>query len=176
MYNRPEANSLFWTAERKAKFPNGLPRLPQPEAIGPPVGWDVVPFAADKPDLHPSGEPIAARVVHNVMEFGRLEQTGEFTPDYRLPVVKWQPELALKATERLTGYIQPYTLPLGGQKQEGVYELRSGRLIRGILDNNGVFTPILGSTVKAFKDFDPADKREARIYNLPGVLRRQKPK
>ncbi|MCI0640613.1 MAG: hypothetical protein L0Y72_00180 [Gemmataceae bacterium] len=55
---------------------------------------------------------------------------------------------------------------------EPVYEFRSAHLIKGVLMEDCVFVPELGSKVidleSYLKDYDP--KKSPRIYNLPGRI------
>jgi hypothetical protein len=55
-------------------------------------------------------------------------------------------------------------LPTNGKK---VYELRSGRLIKGEITEDGSFIPDLGTKVIDFKDYKYTPDG-IQIYNLPG--------
>jgi len=55
-------------------------------------------------------------------------------------------------------------LPTNGKK---VYELRSGRLIKGEITEGGSFIPDLGTKVIDFKDYKYTPDG-IQIYNLPG--------
>ena len=59
-----------------------------------------------------------------------------------------------------------------GKADEVVYEYRSGRLIKGVLDRDGNFVPELGSRIFAFEDYKYG-KDAPRIYNLPGYFHKK---
>lgn len=187
VWNLRESQAAFWTPEREKQFPRGLPSEPDPPQAGVPKGWEVVPLQKAWPDW--LGR--CARVIGDMVEFGRLSPEGEFLPAEDLPIVS----LSGIKTPILVSAGNPwyYTLPRidKGRKQtsELVYEYRSGRLIKGRLQESGNFVPEVGSTILDFKDYDPEsgaggsqrnEKGEEvrrfglRIYNLPGELRRVK--
>src|SRR5205823_14564030 len=89
---------------------------------------------------------------------GKLDAAGNFIPEPRWMniggEVSGAPPIARTLNRRV---------PDG----EPVYEYRSGRLIKGILDAQGNFVPDLGSKVIDFRDYR-YNERAIRIYNLPG--------
>ena len=93
---------------------------------------------------------------------GRLDGNGNFLPE---------PSMI-----NLTGFksgLPQYTLLVRGlQRGRPLYEYRSGRLIRGVLDKDGNFIPELGSTVIGFEDYLKAYQpdKSLKIYNLPGKI------
>lgn len=172
VYNRPESVANFWTPDRRRQFPGGLPQSPAPTApSGPPPGWRLVALSAAYPLAFPDGDPLLVRVIHTVMEFGRLNPKGEFVPDYRIPALRRQGIPPLDLLDGSTWH-SSFTLPIPGKTDEKVYEYRSGRLLKGMLSDSGVFTPEVGSVVGDFRDYKPG--RDARIYNLPGILKADK--
>ncbi|MGL4420127.1 MAG: hypothetical protein ACRCZF_05655, partial [Gemmataceae bacterium] len=155
-----------------------------PPLIGPPPGWELVSFRAYDPRQYPTSDRWFIRVIQGVCEFGHLHSSGEFVPDYGLPVMKysktrdpsefsfWAPPKEQQWDLLRTKNFYPnytYTLPLYGEKSEPCFEYRSGRLIKGILHDTGNFAPEIGSKVIPFTDYKP--ETDLRIYNLPGVLR-----
>ncbi len=58
------------------------------------------------------------------------------------------------------------------KKNEVVYEFRSGILVMGILDVEGNFVPIKGSSIIEMKDYKVGPS-EPRIYNLPGTIEKK---
>jgi hypothetical protein len=87
---------------------------------------------------------------------GHLDRNGSFWPNPAVPVRGFS-----------AGIRHMNTINEPKHKNEEVYEYRSGRLIKGNLDEDGNFIPVLGSTVTDFKDFQYSPKCP-RIYNLPG--------
>jgi len=88
---------------------------------------------------------------------GKLDAAGNFVPEkasLREPISVWS----------VSG---PPTIMLNAPAQKGVYEYRSGRLIKGDLDQHGNFVPEIGSKVIDFKDYHYS-KDAPRIFNLPG--------
>ena len=176
VWNLTETTAAFWTEERKQEFPNGLPKGTEPPKAGTPAGSEFIPFSK----LRPGKPPKQARAIGDVLEFGHLSDEGEFFPDPDLPSIS-RAGIRTPIKDDPFGVPRYYTVPHPpwdrGPKQEGqkesdpepVYEFRSGRLIKGMLQATGNFVPELGSKVTDFKDYDPNERR--RIYNLPGVLR-----
>ncbi|HET6572006.1 MAG TPA: hypothetical protein VFG68_00260 [Fimbriiglobus sp.] len=175
VWNLVETVPAFWTEERKKQFPNGLPKGAEPPKAGTPSGFE---FTLFRELAHDKKPPAVARVIGEVMEFGRLSDEGEFIPDPDLPLlprsVVTHTHPPVYAANTFDFY---YTLPRPKTRRmeerpehEEVYEYRSGRLIKGTLHKTGNFVPELGSKVLDFKDYDPHGRR--RVYNLPGVLRR----
>jgi hypothetical protein len=96
-------------------------------------------------------------VAPHTFSMGRLDAAGNFSP---------LPELTnLSRHEALSGI--PPSEPLNGRAEKNVYEFRSGRLIKGEVDNKGNFVPEIGAKVIDFKDYHyrPGGPR---IWNLPG--------
>jgi hypothetical protein len=91
---------------------------------------------------------------------GRLDSAGNFieTPGGRR-----------KRSDPYSG-LRPLNSSL--DLNEPVYEYRSGRLIRGILDSDGNFVPDLNGRVIDFKNYRYG-KSAPRIYNLPGVFEKK---
>jgi hypothetical protein len=85
---------------------------------------------------------------------GKLDAAGNFVPDRR-----W-----LNVRGKVSG-APPYTLITGAAGP--AYEYRSGRLVKGRLDEDGNFVPQLGSVVIPLRAYDPGPGA-APIYNLPG--------
>jgi hypothetical protein len=86
--------------------------------------------------------------------FGKLDQRGEFLEQSRL---KRGGPLSVPGE-----ILNPPT-----EKPVPVYEFRSGRLIKGVLDTKGYFVPDLDAKVMEFKDYRFGPK-EIPIWNLPG--------
>jgi hypothetical protein len=55
-----------------------------------------------------------------------------------------------------------------------VYEYRSGRLIKGVIDTKGYFVPDLDGKVIEFKDYK-YKPGGIHIWNLPGEFGKKKP-
>jgi hypothetical protein len=96
---------------------------------------------------------------------GRLDKSGNFSPDERWPV--FRTDAMLSGIPQFRFINGPATAPT-----EKVYEYRSGRLVIGSLDMAGNFTPQLGSKIISFEDhlahYEPG--KSPRIYNLPGTI------
>ncbi len=90
---------------------------------------------------------------------GKLNSAGAFVPDCR-----WR-GLRLGTALSSVPHFQIINLRRPGRIH--VYEYRSGRLIKGELDEEGNFVPDLGSQVIDLKDYHYSDNAP-RIYNLPG--------
>jgi hypothetical protein len=180
VWNLIETGPAFWTKERQKEFPRGLPKGTEPPKAGTPAGWEFIPYS--KLDTDFAGrklkevKPIKhARAIGDVVEFGTLSDEGEFVPDPDLPVVA---RAGILGPIKFDLFSVPryFTIPQDtGRKggSEGVYEYRSGRLIRGTLHQSGNFVPELGSKVLDFKDYNPEQVQRLRIYNLPGELRKK---
>ena len=90
---------------------------------------------------------------------GRLDATGNFV--WNSPVTPLKPNDPVLAKSAAFVINKP-------PKPEGpVYELRSGALIKGKLDEKGNFIPEAGSKVISFKDYRYRPGA-IPIYNLPG--------
>src|SRR5262245_5004536 len=80
--------------------------------------------------------------------FGKLDAAGNFLETFRR-------DLRLPGSGAAGDAIRinapDYTS--SGPKPRPVYEYRSGRLIKGVIDAKGNFVPDLGSTVIPFKDY-----------------------
>jgi hypothetical protein len=170
VYNRPTNSDAYRSRSLETI---GGQRKEYPHAPAPP-GYRLVPFKEANPHNREPAEPAFARVAGNVMEFGTLSSQGEFVPYKHLPVI---PRFNVPKHRSITDpdYLKRpfvYNIPRDGKKTEPVYEYRSGRLIKGTLHAYGNFEPEVGSYVTRFKDYTPYDRR--RIYNLPGVLVKEK--
>jgi hypothetical protein len=96
----------------------------------------------------------------DMMYIGYLDAAGNFYPDADYPR-GWPARRGGNfPIARVTN--GPFVLP-----EDRVYEFRSGRLILGVLKENGDFIPDLGAKVIPFKDYRYS-KDALRIYNLPG--------
>ncbi|MGL4420711.1 MAG: hypothetical protein ACRCZF_08620, partial [Gemmataceae bacterium] len=137
--------------------------LQSPKPSAPPAGYRFLTYQEFDAMIEvPHDKRTVVRVMGSVCEFGVLERTGEFLPDYSLPVMEYAPPSSPSAftidtfrfwappknKERIRNFgDEPYypnytyTLPLYGEKSEPCYEYRSGRLIKGILHNTGNFAP-----------------------------------
>jgi hypothetical protein len=89
------------------------------------------------------------------VSLGKLDASGSFTTG------RTEQDMSLKQGFILHGRVLNLT------PRKGVYEYRSGRLIKGDLDDNGNFVPELGSKIIDFKDYQYSPKSPV-IYNLPG--------
>jgi hypothetical protein len=58
-------------------------------------------------------------------------------------------------------------------RKEPVFEFSAGKLIKGVLDEEGVFIPEANSKVIEFKDYRYS-KDTPRIYNLPGRFEKKR--
>jgi hypothetical protein len=99
---------------------------------------------------------------------GKLSSRGDFLPEPGLPIVA---TTQLPRPFRLRPGIRQniiYNSPTTRNGVEDVYEVRSGRLIRGRIHASGNFQPEIGSKVTTFRDYDL--RKDPRIYNLPGTL------
>jgi hypothetical protein len=171
VYNRLESNADFWTKEKREKFPNGLPPDEAPvTTYSIPDGYKLLTFSKAYPEAFPVKDPFVIRVMGEVAEYGKLDQDGDFIPDYELPVIPktTAPKEAKAAIHPEGKWRFIYNVPKDNLKTEAVYEFRGGRLIEGTLDNTGNFAPKPESTVLNFKNYRP--KTDLRIYNLPGIL------
>ncbi|HEY2784127.1 MAG TPA: hypothetical protein VGJ05_04055 [Fimbriiglobus sp.] len=153
-------NAMYWTPARAEARSKGLLKQPPPPACGLPKGADL------KYEEKQNGKAKYCYVYKEWMSFGILDRTGTFIPDDDLPPIP-----RTKLPHGVAGQTKTifFNLPIDGKKTEEAYEYRSGRLIRGTLDDTGNFTPEIGSTIMDFKDFEPLKDRK-RIYNLPGRL------
>lgn len=88
---------------------------------------------------------------------GKLDPAGNFVPDKRWLMLEPGAVSGVPPTKGIT---------LRGP----AYEYRSGRLVKGELDEDGNFLPEIGSKVLDFKDYRYSDKA-LRIYNLPGYFK-----
>ena len=185
VWNMPEYMPAYEAARIRKYGDKPAPKAPEPPKAGTPVGWELIPFSKLDTDLfgrkiQQVKPPKYARVIGDDVEFGHLSDEGEFFPDPDLPSIS-RAGIRTPIKDDPFGVPRYYTVPHPpwdrGPKQEGqkesdpepVYEFRSGRLIKGMLQATGNFVPELGSKVTDFKDYDPNERR--RIYNLPGVLR-----
>ncbi len=180
IYNlHDDAAAKLWTEMRKKQVPAAFAKAAEPLKAGDPVGHEFIPFSKS----HPGKPPKHARAIGDMVEFGHLSDEGEFIPDPDLPPVSRSGILGpikfdLFDTPRY--YTVPRPPSAIGPKQKGqkdsdpeaVWEYRSGRLIKGMLQATGNFVPELGSKVIDFKDYDP-ELRPGRIYNLPGTLKKK---
>jgi hypothetical protein len=97
-------------------------------------------------------------VVHGrTSSIGKLDAAGNFLPE---------PEWLNQSRHQASSGIMPAEL-LNGRAEKNVYEFRSGRLIKGDLNQNGYFVPEVGSRVIDFKDYHYREGGP-RIWNLPG--------
>lgn len=97
----------------------------------------------------------------NSVFLGKLDHAGNF-----LREAKWPP-LRLGAGE--SGVPDYELINLRRPGRIHVYEYRSGRLIKGEIDEDGNFVPDLGERVIQFKEYEYSEAKDAvRIYNLPG--------
>jgi len=90
---------------------------------------------------------------------GKLDRGGNFTADPR-----WQ---GLTVGQPLSRVPPFQVLNFRRPGWIHVYEYRSGRLVKGELDDQGNFVPDLGSKVIDFKDYRYRSDG-IMIYNLPG--------
>jgi len=88
---------------------------------------------------------------------GKLDATGNFTPDKR-----W---FQFRKGQSLSSV--PPNRVINEPAQKGIFEFRSGRLIPGDLDKDGNFVPTVGRRVVDFKEYRYGPKA-LNIYNLPG--------
>lgn len=143
-----------------------MPRMPAPPKARVPASYDYQAYSTfrDPP------APWVAHVRGRTLELGRLNDAGDFLPEYDLPPIRlaqpWADSRRLLPGERQLLY---YNLPKSEDK-EPIYEYRSGRLLQGTLLKNGTFVPDADSKVLDFGDYKPADPKARRIYNLPGEL------
>jgi len=137
--------------------------------IAPRFGWKIVPFPKNY------NTRCMIRVLDNTMEYGELFITGEFNPDLKIgPLPRIElPYPINKTTSEADASTRYYNTPQNGKKSEQVYEYVCGRLVLGVLKDDGYFYPEVGSKVIAITDFNPLENKR-RIYNLPGILVRSK--
>jgi hypothetical protein len=99
-----------------------------------------------------------------MMYWGHFDGAGNFLPDVgRRALPKDGVPVSGFPVARYSNF------PVGG-KNETVYEYRSGRLIQGILNNDGDFVPDLNAKISPFPEYK-YHSRSLRIYNLPGRFR-----
>ena len=93
---------------------------------------------------------------------GKLDFRGEFT------------ETSRRRTNAPGSVMAEIINMTWAKKPVPVYEYRSGRLIKGVLDTDGYFVPDLDSKVIEFKDYryKPGG---IYIYNLPGEFVKKRP-
>jgi len=97
-------------------------------------------------------------VLQNAYEsIGKLDAAGNFLPDER-----W-----LRRPQGSFYFSTPPVRLINPPERKGVYEFRSGRLMKGDFDKGGNFIPEVGSKVIDFKDYHYS-KTAPVIYNLPG--------
>lgn len=89
---------------------------------------------------------------------GYLDAAGNFVP---------KPEWLNHPKGEARSVIDRKPEVLNWQPEKNVYEFRSGRLIKGEIDQKGYFVPEIGSKVIDFKDYRYREGAP-RIWNLPG--------
>jgi hypothetical protein len=102
-------------------------------------------------------------VVHgDLYSIGKLDDNGNFITDKRY----------VNMSGMLSNIPAATLINIPLKRQKHVYEYRSGRLIKGQVDEEGNFIPDLGSKVISFKDYHYSPDA-LRIYNLPGKFVRK---
>lgn len=94
---------------------------------------------------------------------GHLNPDGDFVPDFDNPTAGFRIKHVPAGLPAFTYLNKP------SRDGEPVYEYRSGRLIKGVLWEDGTFVPEIGSQVIGLKEYRPGTGWP-RIYNLPGRL------
>ncbi len=97
--------------------------------------------------------------------YGHLDSAGSFIPHPKMKA--YAPDEVIITGDKTMA--RDANRPRNGE-QETVYEYRSGRLIRGILNRDGDFIPELDCEVLSFDKYVYSQKA-LRIYNLPGQFR-----
>jgi len=96
------------------------------------------------------------------LHIGKLDGEGNFTTTYR-----FRANAGLSHVPRFT-WITPSDV-----EPKPVFEMRSFRLIRGVMSSNGKFVPDPGSTGLTFEEYKSKYTPEMPpIWNLPGYFRR----
>lgn len=90
---------------------------------------------------------------------GKLDHAGNFLRDCASPPLRLGSGQSGAPPYELINFRRPGRIH--------VYEYRSGRLVKGALDNDGNFVPDVGSQVIDSKDYH-YNKGALHIYNLPG--------
>ncbi len=116
-------------------------------------------------------KPITGMRRGNKVYLGHLDEHGDFIESraeepYHHPSAP-SSGIPLTRSYRLMKLYPIVNVPKDNESSEKVYEYRSGRLILGVLDSDGYFTPEAGSTIMPFADYRYSDGAR-RIYNLPG--------
>lgn len=88
--------------------------------------------------------------------YGHLDRRGNFVPRF-----------SLRAGSGGSGL--PPSQLINGSFGSQVYEFRSGRLVKGIIEKGGRFVPNLGTEIIDFKEYKFAPDA-IPIYNLPGYF------
>jgi hypothetical protein len=110
-----------------------------------------------KEDLTRQIEMLRGRMVH----VGHLDARGNFVPK------PGQVPYDIRNPRSVVGPGEIVNIRRSPGNTEPVYEYRSGLMIKGTLDDEGDFTPEVGSRITSFKDY--RYRQDAlRIYNLPG--------
>ncbi len=106
--------------------------------------------------------------LHQMLLLGKLDAAGNF--------IQNPGSFPFKAGGAMSPGAPNEIINCRAPGKEHVYELRSGRLIKGELDKEGNFIPDLGSKVLDFKDYRFKKKDPVYIYNLPGYFKEKKEK
>ncbi len=107
------------------------------------------------------------RIQDNIVYVGRLDTNGNFIKgkgEFLYPGV------GLSSIDFFTFcrlYMSLSQVTVINLSRGPVYEFRSGKLIKGVLNAEGNFVPDAGSKLLPFKDY-PYGEAALHIYNLPG--------
>lgn len=118
--------------------------------------------ASGVPDVPAADEYVFVEDTNRTVSFtrgehifmGELDSQGEFHERNR-----YDRNTPLTSPGDILYFPRPKSFP--------VYEYRSGRLIKGVIDTDGYFVPDLDSKIIAFKDYKYTPEAP-RIWNLPG--------
>lgn len=114
--------------------------------------------AEDQYVFAPDVDRLVGIVRGDFVLIGRLDLQGNFSESMR------------RVPGPVSSALPPYTIInsfAADLKPRPVYEYRSGRLIKGVIDLKCNFVPDVGSTVILFKDYRYSPKA-LPIWNLPG--------
>jgi len=119
-----------------------------------------------------------AKLYNGFFRFGKIDQHGFFV-EYPERTPQRHQEGDCISRGSIVNYYNKmdsinYTainIPLHSAANERVFEYRSGRLIEGIISNEGVFSPEIGTQILTIQSFLGNNDIKPRIYNVPDIVK-----